>query len=103
MKTRLLLSILGLFLTISAMADCTVTTACNSYSFPNETNLSVSSRSVSNGFLITISNSDGTVLAQETCSSGGISTRCTSSGSGSFDICDLNLPARFKARFGCTN
>ncbi len=80
-------------------ADCTVTTDCNTYNFPNESSVSVSTRSTSNGVFITIRGANGNVLATETCATGRVSSSC-SSGGGSGDICDF-LPSWLAAIYGC--
>lgn len=113
MKIFKALSVLAFFIGFSYTAQaqtCTVTTPCNSYSF--QTNGVSVSTSTSNGVkTITIYDTQGNVLASETCNApGSTSSSCSSSsgsgggnGGGSFDICDRlqGYPAWIRSYYGC--
>ena len=116
MKFLKSISLLALFVgfayTVQAQtSSCTVTTPCNTYTFNNVNGVSTSSTTVNGNTTITIRDSDGNVLATETCNqSGSTSSSCSSSsgggnggGGGGFDICDFlqGAPAWIKERYGC--
>ncbi|MHA7059543.1 hypothetical protein ACWGOQ_0020120 [Aquimarina sp. M1] len=101
MKTKILTT-LALFLTaIIVNANCTVTTDCGTFNFPDATSISTSQTSIDGVSTLIIRDQNGTVLRTiENCGS-SVSTSCESGdGDGDFDICDY-IPENLKPFFGC--
>ncbi|WP_299184350.1 hypothetical protein [uncultured Aquimarina sp.] len=101
MKAKFLTLVVALFIGAVSYAGCTVTTDCGIFEFPNETSVSVSTQSAPEGVLITVRGANGNVLLRRTCSSGSVSSNC-SSGGGDVDICDI-LPPFLADLYGCND
>lgn len=73
----------------SASAQCTATTACGDYNFPNCSSISVSSQASNGQTTVTIT-VDGVVAVQETCSTGTPPNNPPNNPpNGGFDLCAL--------------